>query len=1079
MPDSRQIITSTRAAERIAAAREWLRALEPGAEAIVIAPARAGADDLVRALAAERGALAGIHRLTFNRLAGLLAADKMAALGLAPASALATRAVAARAVFHLRPAARLQYFAPVIDQPGFANALARTLEELRLGDISADELAGQGDSGAELGAMLLRFEAELADAKLADRAMILALATEAVRADAVPRFAAIATLLLDVPIETRREGALVAALAARAPNFFSTVPAGDERTARMLSESLGVAVSSASASNVGDATSLARMQDHLFGDLTPSARDLDETVTINSAPGEMHECVEIARRIHREARAGVRFDRIAILLHDPVRYLPCLQEALDRADIPAYFALGARRPRPGGRALFALLACAAENLSARRYSEYLSLAQIPSRAQAEASREIALDSELFASSLGRDLRDPATSTEAPVAEDRARAPRRWEQIIVDAAVIGSAARWARRLDGLEHELAHRRAELDDDTAQAAALEHKIADLRHLRETALPHIAILAALPKRALWGEWVERIRVITAAAIRDRAEIEAALGELDSMAPVGPVGLDEVRHVLAERLAKLEDPPAPRRYGAVFVASPHRARAMSFEVVIVPGLAERIFPQKVTEDPILLDASRAALGADLIRNEDRVGSERLALRIAVGAAEKRVMFSYPRVDLDQGRPRVPSFYALEVLRAAEGRLPGFDELARRASAPSAASPSWPAPADPAEAIDDAEFDLAVLEKLAGRDPETTRGAAHYLLGANEYLGRALRTRARRWLRRWTTADGLVDPEPAAIAALGRHQLAARSYSPTSLQHFAECPYRFFLQAIHRLEPRDEAVAIEVIDPLTRGGLFAEVQYEILSRLRAADALPVGPETLEAASALLDDTLDEVATKWREELAPAIERVWLDGIESIRADLREWLRRAAEDPERWRPERFELAFGLADRAQADPASSREPSALDGGLKLRGSIDLIERAPDGRLRVTDHKTGRVRAANDFVIGGGKYLQPVLYALAAERVLGESIGVGRLYYCTAAGGYEERVVAVDDAARAAEAEFAAIVGQALSDGFLPAAPAERECQWCDYRRVCGPYEERRVKDVKPRTRLEALTRLRKMK
>ena len=83
--------------------------------------------------------------------------------------------------------------------------------------------------------MLLRFEAELADAKLADRAMILALAAEAVRADALPRFAAIATLLLDLPLETRREGALVAALAARAPNFFATVPAGDERTARMLS----------------------------------------------------------------------------------------------------------------------------------------------------------------------------------------------------------------------------------------------------------------------------------------------------------------------------------------------------------------------------------------------------------------------------------------------------------------------------------------------------------------------------------------------------------------------------------------------------------------------------------------------------------------------------------------------------------------------------------------------------------------------------------------------------------------------------------------------------------------------------
>ncbi|HVA79748.1 MAG TPA: PD-(D/E)XK nuclease family protein [Candidatus Binataceae bacterium] len=1079
MPNSRQIITSVRAAERIAAARNWLSALEPGAEAIVIAPVRAGADDLVRALAAERGALAGIHRLTFNRLAGLLAADRMAALGLAPASELAARALAARAVFHLRTDTGLQHFAPVLDQPGFATALARTLEELRLNGISADDLTRLGPAGAELGAMLTRFEFELSCAGLADRAQILALAAEAVRAEPAPRFAALPTLMLDVGIETRRECALAAALAARAPDFFATLPAGAERAARMLSESLGVAVQSPPRSADGAETSLARTQDYLFGDLTPPARALDDSVTIISAPGEMHECVEIARRIDQEARSGVRFDKIAVLLHDPVRYLPCLQEALARAGIPAHFALGARRPRPAGRALLALLACAAENLSARRYAEYLSLAQVPgdSAPRDAPAPAAAPDSELFAGSLARDLEDFVSRSQAPEAEDRSRAPWRWERIIVAAAVIGSAARWTRRLDGLGREFARRRAALDDDTAQAAGLEHRIADLRHLKEIALPHIAMLAALPPSASWGEWLRHLRAIAAAAIRDSDEILAALAELDAMAPVGPVTLDEVRHVVAERLAQLEDPPAPRRYGAVFVAAPHRAAAMSFEVVIVPGLAERIFPRKLIEDPILLDAARAALGADLIRNEDRVARERLALRIAVGAAERRVMFSHPRVDLDQGRPRVPSFYALEILRAAEGRLPGFDELARRAAMPAAAG--WPAPTDPEQAIDDAEFDLATLDKLIGRDPETTRGAAHYLLGANQYLGRALRTRARRWLKRWTPADGLVDPEPAARAALEPHQLAARSYSPTALQHFAACPYRFFLQAIHRLEPREEPAAIEVIDPLTRGGLFAEVQYEILVRLRAGGALPVTGPGLAAASTLLDATLDEVAARWREELAPAIERVWLDGIESIRADLREWLRRAAEDPEAWRPERFELSFGLSDRAQADPASAPAPAALEGGLMLRGSIDLVERASDGRLRVTDHKTGRVRAAPDFVIGGGKYLQPVFYALAAERVLGEPVALGRLYYCTATGGYEERIVEMNDAARAAEREFAVILGAALAEGFLPAAPADRECEWCDYRRVCGPYEERRVKDVKPKGRLDALMRLRKMK
>ena len=218
---------------------------------------------------------------------------------------------------------------------------------------------------------------------------------------------------------------------------------------------------------------------------------------------------------------------------------------------------------------------------------------------------------------------------------------------------------------------------------------------------------------------------------------------------------------------------------------------------------------------------------------------------------------------------------------------------------------------------------------------------------------------------------------------MGKHQLSARSYSPTALQNFAACPYRFFLQAVHRLEPREEPEAIETLDPLTRGGLFAEVQYEILSALRELDVLPVTPEDLDDASGLLDEKLDEVAARWHEELAPAIERVWLDGIEGIRADLREWMRRAADDPEHWRPEWFELGFGLSDRAQADPHSSADPVAIEGGLSLRGSIDLLERDPAGRIRVTDHKTGKVRAEKNFVIGGGKTLQPVLYALAAEQ------------------------------------------------------------------------------------------------
>jgi RecB family exonuclease len=1089
MPAAREIIISERAAGRIAAARAWLEAQPSAREVLVIASVKEAGDDLVRALAVSRGAILGVHRLTLNRMVGLLAAEDLADADLAPADGLAAEAVAARAVFRLAPSGALKHFESVLNRPGFSRALARTLIELRWNDIAADKLRALGGAGEAIAAAMAQFDAELADAKLIDRAGMLKVATRAVLASQPPRFVGIPVLLLDPSVDSALDRDFIAALASRSPSIFATIPAGDAPVQMLLEDALGVrATALPPVLNESVAPSLARLQAHLFADTAPPERDVDDTVTVVSAPGEMHECVEIARRIVAEARRGVPFDRIAVLLHDPVRYAPYLQEALARAEIPAYFARGTRRPEPGGRALLALLACAAENLSARRFAEYLSLAQVPDPDRPrEDEPAISADAELVPASLKSDLEVEGNADlvdiidgadPVPDIDGTARAPWRWERLLIDAAVIGSAQRWKKRLAGLANELKARRAEIADDDARAAGLERRIIDLAHLGEVAMPILSMLDAAPRDASWGDWLKFLRALVELAIRDREPVLAALAELEPMAPVGPAGLDEVRLVLNDRLGRLEAPRRVRRYGAVFVAPPNRARGMGFDVVIVPGLAERMFPRKLTEDPILSDSARARLSPYLARIERRVGAERLALRIAAGAASERAMFSYSRVDLDQGRPRVPSFYALEILKAAEGRLPGFDELANRAASQPAARLSWPAPASPADAIDDAEFDLAVLDKLVDADPETTTGAANYLLGANVHLARALRARARRWRKLWTPVDGLVDPDAAALAALGKHQLSARSYSPTALQNFAACPYRFFLQAVHRLEPREEPEAIETLDPLTRGGLFAEVQYEILTALRELDVLPVTPEDLEDASALLDERLDEVAARWHDELAPAIERVWLDGIEGIRADLREWMRRAAEDPEHWRPEWFELGFGLSDRAQADPHSSAEPAAIEGGLKLRGSIDLLERDAAGRIRVTDHKTGKVRAAKDFVIGGGKTLQPVLYALAAERVLGEPIYAGRLYYCTAAGGYEERVVEINDEARRAAREFVSIIKASLEAGFLPAAPDDRECEWCDYKRVCGPYEERRSR-LKPKERLKPLLRLREMR
>ena len=99
-----------------------------------------------------------------------------------------------------------------------------------------------------------------------------------------------------------------------------------------------------------------------------------------------------------------------------------------------------------------------------------------------------------------------------------------------------------------------------------------------------------------------------------------------------------------------------------------------------------------------------------------RLASERLLLQLAAGAASDRLYVSYPRIELSESRARVPSFYALDVMRAATGRVPHHDELEQRAREAGDATLAWPAPSSPEEAIDDQEHDLAVLRRLLDED---------------------------------------------------------------------------------------------------------------------------------------------------------------------------------------------------------------------------------------------------------------------------------------------------------------------------------------------------------------------------
>ena len=564
-------------------------------------------------------------------------------------------------------------------------------------------------------------------------------------------------------------------------------------------------------------------------------------VALFSASSEALECVEIARRAIELSASGIPFDRMAVLARDAARLQALLEEAFSRAAIPTHFSRGSVRPSAAGRALLSLLQCAAEGLTATRFLEYLSLGQAP--------------------------------------EVRSHG---WERLIVNASVVGGILRWRSRLEAL-------RIDFRDNVERSKQIEE-------LETFALPLLEKLSTLPKEATWGEWLEQIADLAESFLRTHHAIVDFLDELGPLSSIGPVDLQDVITLLDPHLRTFREPSEAARYGKVFIGAIEDAVGMSFSCVFLPGLCEGVFPRPFREDPLLLNETRERYGIPKL-DED---AERDLLKQAAACAESTLIASYARIDLATGRARVPSLYAYDVLRAARGRAFDPAELQRHAESNVETTLAWPAPHHFVNAIDDTEYDLAVLRgPFESHDP--VEGSAAYLARISPLAVDVLRNRWRRWHKAWHATDGVFeDIEPQL--ALKNRRLTEKAYSPTALQQFAMCPYRFYLDSILMLKPLAEAGAAQRMDPRTRGSIFHRVQEHMMREL----TLPI--EDLHAAYDRLDGTMRSIAAEEAATNPPAIPSVWEQELERLHGDLRGWLTEYSRIAQEWHPVGIEQCF---------------------------------------------------------------------------------------------------------------------------------------------------------------------------
>jgi ATP-dependent helicase/nuclease subunit B len=1024
--------------------QRWLDVLAGslGPEALgavwLLVPSPVLGQHLLGLAARARGAV-NLHALTFTELADRVLAGR-AARRLPPVGDVL---VLRQAIGDAVPDDG--YFGAVREASRFPGALAATFAELRTAGVGAIDLARAARETSGASAAKLRELARIlehADVALGRSGFAHptdALWTAAAHVASAPTVREPAALLTYGFTEwNAAERALVRALAARVPTtcFVPGEPGPPFEPVDDLVTWLGTLGFRIARAEPPHRTGLPAVVARLFRTpTTPTARPRPPEVAgleVVAAPGEEREVREIARRILAAAAEGVPLDTVGVLLRHPEAYRTPIRDVFGAAGIPYTWGGGsALRDTRAGRSLRLLLATRREGFARAAVVEFLATAPLRSAASGDAAE--------------------------------------WDRLTREAGIVGGVADWRRGLARLVGRARAGQSVAAPDEAESPGPGPAVAVVERLSRVVGRLLAALAPLPERAPAATLARGLlRAFVRLSRRDDAEpIGALLATFQALEAIPvPLDLDAFSDLLDAALdAPAQPAPTPRR-GRVFVGELSQALGVAFRVLFIPGLVEQSFPAPPRADPILLDAERALLHAQLEGGRPglrlathRPAEERLLFRLAAAAAEERLVLTYPRVDPQSGRGRVPSFFLLRIAEAATGRAFDFTRLERDFPPYRHVSLVPAPPAAVERPVDRREWLLA--QAARARAAGAPGHAACLNLAPHAARGRAALC-AREQSDRLSPWDGLL-PETLGPRLAAVYRRLGAPVAATLLESYATCPFRYYLAHVLKLRPAVEPERVQTLVPVDRGRLLHAVLAESYLAFRDAGLLPLTPERLPAARAHLAAALERAEARFVTGLAP----LWRGERARLLSDLQAALEaeaRGSADPV-WVPSAFEVGFG---------GSEGEPHALEVGhslpdgrlIRLRGRLDRLDLSADGaQARVIDYKTGAFPGGAGSALRGGTALQLPIYRLAAEalcRAGGQAARVveAQYYYLTRRGGRRRLAFTEADWAARRDDFDQALLGvlDGIARGRFFQNPSPDTCRLCDYPAACGAERER---------------------
>ena len=359
-----------------------------------------------------------------------------------------------------------------------------------------------------------------------------------------------------------------------------------------------------------------------------------------------------------------------------------------------------------------------------------------------------------------------------------------------------------------------------------------------------------------------------------------------------------------------------------------------------------------------------------------------------ISRATESLTISYPALD-EKGQPLTPSPMLDELKKCFQPQ-----EIPTVLQSPglqvSEPTDCWSRSARRIQSVREAQRDSPEL--LAGLVNESSATGRTILAGINAIASRS------QW-EDFGKYEGLLT-SPAAQADLARRFDSEHLWSPSQLEGYANCPFRFFSSHLLALSPpKDIAVANDLG---RRGSILHQVLAEVHQKL-SSQALEVDDD---------EPTREALAERFRQVLSEEVAAHPLSGLdESLREierrEIEGWAIQYADQEiqyrQKWqeidrppRPTYFEVRFGPEVRGSADetasPLSTKIPFELDLGnqqIRITGQIDRIDVGRIGNLtvfNVIDYKSGNKEISfKPEHLAAGKQVQLPLYALAAEELL----------------------------------------------------------------------------------------------